>query len=60
MVEGPTTNLLINDLRKRQQKNLILSLLISKGVPMVLMGDEIGRSQGGTIILGAKIIYWAG
>ncbi len=45
--EGPTTNLLINDLRKRQQKNLILSLLISRGVPMILMGDEIGRSQGG-------------
>ncbi len=45
--EGPTTNILINDLRKRQQKNLILSLLISKGVPMILMGDEIGRSQGG-------------
>jgi len=45
--EGPTTNLFINDLRKRQQKNLILSLLISKGVPMILMGDEIGRSQGG-------------
>ncbi len=46
-IEGPTTNFLINDLRKRQQKNLILSLLISKGVPMLLMGDEIGRSQGG-------------
>ncbi len=46
-IEGPTTNLLINDLRKRQQKNLILSLLVSKGVPMILMGDEIGRSQGG-------------
>ncbi len=46
-IEGPTTNLLINDLRKRQQKNLILSLLISKGVPMILMGDELGRSQGG-------------
>ncbi len=46
-IEGPTTNLLINELRKRQQKNLILSLLISKGVPMILMGDEIGRSQGG-------------
>ncbi len=45
--EGPTTNLLINNLRKRQQKNLVLSLLISKGVPMILMGDEIGRSQGG-------------
>ena len=46
-IEGPTTNLLINDLRKRQQKNLILSLFVSKGVPMILMGDEIGRSQGG-------------
>ncbi len=45
--EGPTTNLSINNLRKRQQKNLILSLLISRGVPMILMGDEIGRSQGG-------------
>ncbi|KGF91640.1 MULTISPECIES: glycogen debranching protein [Prochlorococcus] len=46
-IEGPTTNSFINDLRKRQQKNLLLSLLISKGVPMLLMGDEIGRSQGG-------------
>ncbi len=46
-IEGPTTNLLINDLRKKQQKNLLLSLLISRGVPMLLMGDEIGRSQGG-------------
>ncbi len=46
-IEGPTTNLLINDLRKRQQRNLILTLLISRGVPMLLMGDEIGRSQGG-------------
>jgi len=45
--EGPTSKLLINDLRKRQQKNLILSLFISRGVPMILMGDEIGRSQGG-------------
>ena len=46
-VEGPTTNSIIKDLRKQQQKNLLLSLLISKGVPMLLMGDEIGRSQGG-------------
>ena len=46
-VEGPTSNLLIKKLRKRQQKNLLLSLFISKGVPMLLMGDEIGRSQGG-------------
>ena len=46
-VEGPTSDLLIKKLRKRQQKNLLLSLFISKGVPMLLMGDEIGRSQGG-------------
>ncbi len=46
-IEGPTTNPLINDLRKRQQKNLLFSLLISRGIPMLLMGDEIGRSQGG-------------
>ncbi|MDC3069681.1 isoamylase [Prochlorococcus sp. AH-736-D21] len=46
-IEGPTSNFFITDLRKRQQKNLLLSLLISRGVPMLLMGDEIGRSQGG-------------
>ena len=46
-VEGPTSNKLIKDLRKRQQKNFLLSLMIARGVPMLLMGDEIGRSQGG-------------
>ena len=46
-IEGPTTDLFISKLRKRQQKNLLLSLLIARGVPMFLMGDEIGRSQGG-------------
>ena len=46
-IEGPTSNVLINQLRKKQQKNLLFSLLISQGVPMLLMGDEIGRSQGG-------------
>ena len=46
-VEGPTSNLSIKELRKRQQKNFLFSLFISKGVPMLLMGDEIGRSQGG-------------
>ena len=46
-VEGPTTNVLIKELRKQQQKNLLFSLFISRGVPMLLMGDEIGRSQGG-------------
>ena len=46
-VEGPTTNKIINNLRQRQQRNLLSSLLLSPGIPMILMGDEIGRSQGG-------------
>ena len=46
-IEGPTSNEEINNLRKRQQKNLLFSLFLSQGVPMILMGDEIGRSQGG-------------
>jgi len=46
-VEGPTSNKQINALRLQQQKNFLLSLFISRGVPMMLMGDEIGRSQGG-------------
>ena len=46
-VEGPTTNKEINNLRQRQQRNLLSSLLLSPGIPMLLMGDEVGRSQGG-------------
>ncbi len=46
-IEGPTFDERINQLRLQQQKNLLLSLFISRGVPMMLMGDEIGRSQGG-------------
>ena len=46
-VEGPTTNKQINNLRQRQQRNLLSTLLLSQGVPMILMGDEVGRSQGG-------------
>ncbi len=46
-VEGPTTNIEINNLRKKQQRNLLSTLLLSPGVPMLLMGDEVGRSQGG-------------
>ena len=46
-IEGPSTNIEINQLRNRQQRNLLFTLLFSKGVPMILMGDEIGRSQGG-------------
>ncbi len=46
-IEGPSTNIEINQLRKKQQKNLLFTLFFSRGVPMILMGDEIGRSQGG-------------
>ena len=46
-VEGPTTNPHVLALRQRQQRNLLSTLLLARGVPMLLMGDEIGRSQGG-------------
>ena len=46
-MEGPSNDEGINYLRKKQQKNLLFTLLMSKGVPMLLMGDEVGRSQGG-------------
>ena len=46
-IEGPTTNKEINNLRQRQQRNLLSSLLLFPGIPMLLMGDEVGRSQGG-------------
>ena len=46
-VEGPTDDLDVLALRARQQRNLITTLLLSQGVPMLLGGDEVGRSQGG-------------
>ncbi len=46
-IEGPSTDLSLIKLRKRQQRNLLASLLLSPGIPMLLMGDEVGRSQGG-------------
>ena len=45
--EGPTDDPAINALRHRQMKNAIAILLTSQGVPMILMGDEMGRTQGG-------------
>lgn len=45
--EGPTTDPGINALRMRQMKNAIAMLLVSQGIPMILMGDEIGRTQQG-------------
>ncbi len=46
-VEGPTDDPTIRELRRRQMKNLQTLLLVSHGVPMLLAGDELGRTQGG-------------
>jgi isoamylase len=46
-VEGNTTDQAINELRARQQRNFLATLLLSQGVPMLLAGDEIGRTQRG-------------
>ncbi len=46
-VEGPTDDAAVLALRARQQRNLLATLFLSQGVPMLLHGDEIGRSQGG-------------
>lgn len=46
-VEGPTEDPTLQALRRRQMKNALAMLLVSQGVPMLLMGDEIGRTQMG-------------
>jgi isoamylase len=46
-VEGPSDDPLIDERRWRQQCNLMASLLLSQGTPMLLAGDEFGRSQSG-------------
>lgn len=46
-VEGPSDDPSVRALRFRQKRNLIATLLLSLGVPMILAGDEVGRSQGG-------------
>jgi glycogen operon protein len=46
-VEGPTDDPTVLALRARQRRNLLATLLLSQGVPMLLSGDEVGRSQGG-------------
>ncbi|MFW5686266.1 MAG: glycogen debranching protein GlgX, partial [Spirochaetota bacterium] len=45
--EGPTERESVLQLRERQKRNLLLTLLLSQGVPMVTAGDEFGRSQRG-------------
>ncbi|MGA8262684.1 MAG: glycogen debranching protein GlgX [Arenicellales bacterium] len=46
-IEGETTDPRVESVRKRQIKNVLLSLLVSRGVPMLLGGDEFRRTQGG-------------
>ena len=46
-VEGPTDDAAVNELRARQRRNLIGTLLLSAGIPMLLGGDEIARTQRG-------------
>jgi len=45
--EGETDNAAVNALRQRQIKNALTLLLVSQGVPMIYMGDEMGRTQQG-------------
>lgn len=47
-VEGPTDDPGINELRHRQVRNLLATMLLSFGTPMITAGDEIGRSQQGS------------
>jgi isoamylase len=46
-VEGPTDDPNIQALRFRQMRNILTTLLLSQGVPMICAGDEIARTQGG-------------
>jgi isoamylase len=46
-VEGPTTDADVNELRARQRRNFLVTLFLSQGVPMLLAGDEMARTQGG-------------
>ncbi len=46
-VEGPTDDEAVLTLRARQQRNFIATMMLSQGVPMMLHGDELGRTQHG-------------
>ncbi|MGI4848158.1 MAG: glycogen debranching protein GlgX [Janthinobacterium lividum] len=45
--EGPTDDPAVRELRERQKRNLLCSLIFSQGTPMILAGDEFGRTQEG-------------
>jgi isoamylase len=46
-IEGPTEDKAVNELRCRQMRNMLATLLLSQGTPMLLAGDEFGRTQQG-------------
>ncbi len=46
-VEGPTTDPAIHALREQQKRNMLVTLLLAQGTPMLLAGDEFGRTQQG-------------
>jgi glycogen operon protein len=46
-VEGPTDDASIRELREQQKRNLLATLLLAQGVPMLVAGDEFGRTQHG-------------
>jgi glycogen operon protein len=45
--EGPTNDPAVEELRNRQVKNFLTITMVSLGVPMIVMGDEVRRTQGG-------------
>ncbi|MBD3289558.1 glycogen debranching protein GlgX [candidate division KSB1 bacterium] len=45
--EGPTDDPEVNELREKQKRNFLATLFLSQGVPMLLAGDEMGRTQEG-------------
>jgi isoamylase len=45
--EGATDDAMINALRRHQKRNLMATLLLSQGIPMILSGDELGHTQNG-------------
>ncbi len=46
-VEGATANIVINELREKQKRNFLTTLFLSQGVPMIVAGDELSRTQQG-------------
>lgn len=46
-VEGPTTNPVVNEFRQCQKRNFLTTLFLSQGIPMLVAGDELGRTQLG-------------